>query len=507
MNVIDILRTHGVEPALASSSKGGEWHGPCPGCGGSDRFHVWPEQNEGAGSYWCRKCGKGGDGIQFLIDFEGCGFREACERLGVDQQLITARPFSPPDDKQHGRRAWEPRQYEQPADLWQQKAEQFVLWSHAKLIGNDEQMAVLAARGIGPASVERFKLGWNPGREGKDLFRPRASWGVPDEYKPDGKKKKLWLPRGLVIPRIDADGNVTRIRVRRPKGGYPETPKYYVIPGSSGEPMVIGVDRDAFVIVEAELDAMAVFEAAGDIVGAVAMGSSSTRPGVETAKILESALVILDALDYDGAGGKERDWWREYFPATDRWPVPAGKDPGEAFAAGVDLKEWILEGLPPRFKVSSATPKARQNEAGGASDAGTPGPSRLDSGVDFSGERGGDGDAAAGAVVTDRQVWQTPCAPEGCPEATAAMPVSVFDLAQLMYRHPVAIDTSPERLRIAHKPEWSSRNWELLSRISNAVYFDPEIFHFICSLPAGRYKGRDLLELYSAGNDQAAANA
>ena len=28
------------------------------------------------------------------------------------------------------------------------------------------------------------------------------------------------------------------------------------------------------------------------------------------------------------------------------WSVPKGKDPGEAFELGVDIKEWVRAGLP-----------------------------------------------------------------------------------------------------------------------------------------------------------------
>ena len=66
MNVLDLAQKH-VQLKKVATTKGGEWQGPCPGCGGSDRFHVWPEKNEGEGSYWCRQCEKSGDGIQFLL--------------------------------------------------------------------------------------------------------------------------------------------------------------------------------------------------------------------------------------------------------------------------------------------------------------------------------------------------------------------------------------------------------------------------------------------------------
>lgn len=39
-------------------------------------------------------------------------------------------------------------------------------------------------------------------------------------------------------------------------------------------------------------------------------------------------------------------WWRDRYPQAKLWPVPAGKDPGEAFAKGVDIREWLRGGCP-----------------------------------------------------------------------------------------------------------------------------------------------------------------
>ena len=43
-------------------------------------------------------------------------------------------------------------------------------------------------------------------------------------------------------------------------------------------------------------------------------------------------LVALDFGDGDLAGAKGWPWWQGQFSQARRWPVPAGKDPGEAFA-------------------------------------------------------------------------------------------------------------------------------------------------------------------------------
>jgi hypothetical protein len=53
-----------------SSSGGGEYAGPCPFCGGTDRFRCWPVK----GRAWCRQCGWKGDAIQLLRDAMGSVF-------------------------------------------------------------------------------------------------------------------------------------------------------------------------------------------------------------------------------------------------------------------------------------------------------------------------------------------------------------------------------------------------------------------------------------------------
>jgi hypothetical protein len=165
----------------------------------------------------------------------------------------------------------------------------------------------------------------------------------------------LWISQGLVIPYI-IDGMIQRIRIRRPEG----EPRYYVVPGSSMSIMILGIERRAFVIVESELDAISC-AAATDLAGAVALGTLQGKPDVAAYAVLKDAIQILNALDYgDKGGGKiaaERafEWWLENFPdKCDRWPVPKGKDPGEAVQQGIDLKSWIEAGLVPALTLGKS---------------------------------------------------------------------------------------------------------------------------------------------------------
>lgn len=57
----------------SSAWNGGEWHGPCPICGGKDRFHVYPTPTKGDGRpyAWCRRCERGGDVLHWDIRLAG----------------------------------------------------------------------------------------------------------------------------------------------------------------------------------------------------------------------------------------------------------------------------------------------------------------------------------------------------------------------------------------------------------------------------------------------------
>ena len=76
----------GFTPKEPLSLSRREFHGPCMVDGaGNDRFIVWPERGE-HGRYYCRQecpdCRYTGDLIDFLRQFCGISFAEACKRVG-----------------------------------------------------------------------------------------------------------------------------------------------------------------------------------------------------------------------------------------------------------------------------------------------------------------------------------------------------------------------------------------------------------------------------------------
>ena len=481
MNVLELVRAKGIDLKKAGSTHGGEWCSPCPGCGGDDRFRIWPEQNSGTGSFWCRGCGKAGDRVTFLMEFDGKSYLEACRALDIEMKNEDYRTPRPPgkgrdeyrtSNIQHRMMNEKKKTSELPADLWVEKAGALVEWAHGKLLENEEQLAWLADRGIDRDAVEKFRLGWNPGwveknKDGRDIWRPRESWGLPTVMKENknGKmvKKKLWVSRGLVIPFLKdehrtsnvqhrtSNDKVSRIRIRRLDG----EPRYYVLPGSNMDMMVLGDDNRAFLVVESELDAIMCHAQSGDLSSVIALGSSLAKPDKKLMENLRNSAVILLAQDYDAAGVKAMAWWKREFQQAKTWPVPDGGDPGEAFQAGIDIRAWISAGLPEGWRV---------------------GQSLLDR------------NKKVGDVKPVAQEKKKVGRKEGGKIGNLALE----ELAGLLREHPVVIHNTPERTFIAASMKWQQQNWNVYKRISALVFLNADVFHYISAHPADKITGENI---------------
>ncbi len=361
--ILSLLDSKGISYRKVATTNGGEYASACPGCGGDDRFRIWPAADNGSGRYWCRGCGKSGDAIQFRRDFMGQSFKEAA--LAEGKQLDATYHVPKPEQKSGtGRGRPATKEYQgNNSDTWREHASAFVEWAH-RLLSCDEAAKVLADRGITMETATKWQLGWNPGENGRDIFRPRSSWGLEEVRKKDGKPKRLWLPRGLVIPWF-RDG-IRRIRIRRPRNHLrnDHDPRYYLVPGSSAEPFVADNGKSAWVIVESELDAILISQEAGDLVSVVALGSAANLPTGQLSSRLMDADIILVSLDYDQAGIRASDKWDAYPNAKD-WPVPVGKDPTDMHRAGISVRQWILSGLPPAWHIVPHSRLRTENDSGG----------------------------------------------------------------------------------------------------------------------------------------------
>ena len=89
---IELARTIPVEDEAMRRGyqlkrKGGQLEGPCPVCGGVDRFVITPKRN-----VWvCRQCDTGGDAIKLVKHVEGIGFIDAVSMLTGEQELVSEK--------------------------------------------------------------------------------------------------------------------------------------------------------------------------------------------------------------------------------------------------------------------------------------------------------------------------------------------------------------------------------------------------------------------------------
>lgn len=366
MQLLDFYRSRFGQ---AVKRQGNGWNGPCPLCGGepgkSDRFMVWPERSDNLGDacakngikgIWsCRQCSASGDTIAYLMKIDGMTFKEALGELGIEGiKMPYRRRKAPAEPVNHMANSWTPKVQAQPVMEWQGRALKLVEEAEKKIWNNTPAIKWLKARGICEEAIRKYRIGYLEEESEKyhGRFRPRKSFGLPSKNGQDGRvHDKLFIPRGILIPTFGNEGSILNLRIRRHKADLNENrSKYMELEGSYHGPLFLpsSLPRPlaVYFITEAELDAMLIHYASGGVVGAVAVRTNRGKPDASCNTCLEAASRICVALDYDNAGAEGCDFWEEKYANSIRWPVPEGKDPGDAFALGVDIREWIEASLP-----------------------------------------------------------------------------------------------------------------------------------------------------------------
>ena len=99
-----VLQHFGVDEAFLRNR-----HGPCPMCGGEDRWR-W-DNKEGKGTFFCNQCGSG-DGFTLLMNLKGWSFKEAADKVREILPGVVALP----EKKDTGKMA----RLSKAADLWRE---------------------------------------------------------------------------------------------------------------------------------------------------------------------------------------------------------------------------------------------------------------------------------------------------------------------------------------------------------------------------------------------------
>jgi DNA primase len=115
------------------------------------------------GFYHCFGCGAHGDAIRWLTDSQGLAFMDAVKELAALAGMDVPAPIAPG--------AAARTQVASASDVLHQAAR----WYAQQLQADDKVKAALAERGITPASIDKFGLGFAPPKKGV------AGCGAPTE--------------------------------------------------------------------------------------------------------------------------------------------------------------------------------------------------------------------------------------------------------------------------------------------------------------------------------------
>ena len=250
------------------TGKKGMLSGPCPVCGGTDRFAI----NIKKQLFHCRKCGgQGGGAIDLVMFVAGVSFIRAVEILtGYRPEPVVAKPVEyakasttteQDEAEQHRRAAW----------LWSQRrpiagtlAERYLRSRHITC-PLPPTLAFLPPSGDYPPSMI-------------------AAYALPNEIEP-----------GLLgAPRIVRSVHVTRLLLDgsgRERGKAAKK----TIGRPLGNPIVLAPVNDALTltITEGIEDALSVFQATG--LGAWAAGSAPYMLSIEVPDYIDAITIIADA--------------------------------------------------------------------------------------------------------------------------------------------------------------------------------------------------------------------
>ena len=330
MEILTLAFQDNLNPKKVSSTNGGEYHSPCPACKGKDRFIIWNTKNR----YYCRRCEKTGDTIQYLRDFHALSFKEACSKANVipkPNRVTTIKKFN----------RFIPVKPKSLNFQWRAKALDFVLRCHQNLLNTSEALGLLQKRGFSLDSIKKFQLGWNE----------ETSWA---NWLEGTTNKKIWLPRGIVIPSF-IEESLNKVKIRRSDWNINDKfPKYVEIHGSSSGASVYGSNYDLpIIILESELDAMLVQQEAEHLCFAIALGGATKKPNTYINSLLIKSPLTLFSLDYDEAGIKAYKWWENRYKNLFIWFPHIEKSIGDAFQKGLSIKKWISQGIEEHLIQSS----------------------------------------------------------------------------------------------------------------------------------------------------------
>jgi hypothetical protein len=253
---------------------GGELVGPCPVCGGADRFAV----NTKKRCWNCRHCGVGGNVVALVQHLDGVDFRKAIETLVGNTARATPKPV--------------PKRRDDGSDDKQRVSNASWLWSQRKPISEGTPPA-LYLRKRGYTGLIPATLGYVPARDPYPAAMI-AAFAMVDEPEP-GILAAPKVVRGVHLTRLTAEGDKAPNAADKAK---------IMVGVCKGAPIVLAPPNDllGMAVTEGVEDGLSVYQATG--LGVWAAGAAGFMPAL--APLVPDYIEVVTIYAHEDKDGQRR---------------------------------------------------------------------------------------------------------------------------------------------------------------------------------------------------------
>jgi hypothetical protein len=281
----------------------------------------------------CPSDSSGGDVISFYMAWKEVDFKTAVQELSEWTGSQDSKPVPVPA----------PKQYVQP-QKWKERAAEFIAYAE-KNLNNAMTEYLIKERGLSPETARAFHVGYNP----KNIFDDPVHWGM--------EGKKIWLPRGIVIPGLWKE-EPHYIKIRRPLeneslGKY--IPKWNARDGApdikfggprGGKSVLFRVEvvshLPVLILTEGEWDTMILWENCMDLCDAGTIGGAQSKFDLLDLAMLTRYQKIFVVHDDDKAGDNGRAYIASLKAISPRIEsiAPPAHDLTDFWRSGGDVRAW-----------------------------------------------------------------------------------------------------------------------------------------------------------------------